>query len=372
MEKKPAKKTARKAAPKKAAKPAVPKAENPETAAAKPRPRAAAPKAKKAPAAPRAKKSPGKMEAKTAMTEPMAPTPDPVAQPDSGPAAAAAPEPFPGIEEVPGYDGHAKVARPSQDPLPPPPYDPEVPDTPFQKLLKELPYLSDYYDETYVYLVPCDPESVYCLFEVGEATRNGLKDRFGDDFFEKNALLLRVYDVTGVSFDGFNANSFFEVDDYLADKVAYWVKAAGGRDYVAEIGYRAHGTTYFEKVARSNAIFVPRGKDEPAEVHVTWGSITVPHHDVEIPVGSDQWRFNQYLYWKRRSHSAPEEKGYWSLVLHQHLPFVRHPEYEVGLEEQWFFEAVVSVYTQLLHVLWNLERDKVDFRLTVSLTPRSE
>ena len=48
---------------------------------------------------------------------------------------------------------------------------------------------------------------------------------------------------------------------------------------------------------------------------------------------------------------------------------MRHPEYEVGLEEQWFFEAVVSVYTQLLHVMWNLERDKVDFRLTVSLTP---
>ena len=104
-------------------------------------------------------------------------------------------------------------------------------------------------------------------------------------------------------------------------------------------------------------------------MHVSWGSIGVPAHDVEIPVGPDQWRFNQYLYWKRRSHAAPEEKGYWSLVLHQHLPFVRHPEYEVGLEEQWFFEAVVSVYTQLLHVLWNLERDKVDFRLTVSLTP---
>ncbi|MBK9966016.1 MAG: DUF1957 domain-containing protein [Holophagales bacterium] len=304
------------------------------------------------------------------MTEPLAPSPAPVPEPEPiAPVLAAEAAARPETVDVPDFDGHAKVARPSRDPVPPPAWDPDVPETPFQKVLKELPYLSDFYDETYVYLVPCDPQSIYCIFEVGTAVRTDLKARFGADFFEKNSLLLRVYDVTGISFDGFNANTFFEVDDYLADKVCYWVKAAGGRDYVAEIGYRAHGTTYFEKVARSNSVFVPRGKDEPAQVHVTWGSIYAPSRDVEIPVGPDQWRYNQYLYWKRRNHAAPVEKGYWSLVLHQHLPFVRHPEYEVGLEEQWFFEAVVSVYTQLLHVLWNLERDKVDFRLTVSLTP---
>lgn len=335
--------------------------------------RAGSPEVPPAPARakkPTTKRAPGKKEATTAMNEPTAPSPAQVPEPETGVPVTAAPEVTRAeAEEVPGFDGHAKVDRPSRDPLPPTPYDPDVPETPFHKVLKELPFLADYYDETYVYLVPCDPESLYCVFEVGEAARNDLKERFGPDFLEKNSLLLRVYDVTGVSFDGFNANSHFEVDDYLADKVCYWVKVASGRDYVAEIGYRAHGTTYFEKVARSNSVFVPRGKDEPAEVHTSWASIGVPAHDVEIPVGPDQWRYNQYLYWKRRSHEAPEEKGYWSLVLHQHLPFVRHPEYEVGLEEQWFFEAVVSVYTQLLHVLWNLERDKVDFRLTVSLTP---
>ncbi len=337
------------------------------------------PRAPKVPKAPKAPASPGKpttpalrkaKEATKAMTEPQAPSLAPVPEPESiSTDPAALPATVPGIEDVPDFDGHAKVGRPSQDPLPPPPWDPDVPETPFQKVLKELPFLSDFYDETYVYLVPCDPRSIYCIFEVGSAAREELEARFGADFFGKNSLLLRVYDVTGISFDGFNANTYFEVDDYLADKVCYWVKAAAGRDYVAEIGYRAHGTTFFEKVARSNSVFVPRGKDEPAEVHVTWGSIHAPAPDVEIPVGPDQWRYNQYLYWKRRNHSAPPEKGYWSLVLHQHLPFVRHPEYEVGLEEQWFFEAVVSVYTQLLHVLWNLERDKVDFRLTVSLTP---
>lgn len=318
-----------------------------------------------------ARKPTRKKEATQAMTEPTGPSPAPVPEPEPTMSDAAVPEAGDRaeIEEIPGYDGHAKVDRPSQDPIAPPPEDPDVPETPFEKVLRELPFLPATYDETYLYLVPCDPKSLYVIWEVATKAREALKARFGADFFEKNALLLRVYDVTGVSFDGFNANTFFEVDDYLADKNEYWVTVAGGRDYVAELGYRALGTTYFEKVARSNAVFVPRGVDEPAEMHVSWASIDVPHHDVEVPVGPDQWRFNQYLYWKRRSHAAPEEKGYWSLVLHQHLPFVRHPEYEVGLEEQWFFEAVVSVYTQLLHVMWNLERDKVDFRLTFSLTP---
>ena len=32
--------------------------------------------------------------------------------------------------------------------------------------------------------------------------------------------------------------------------------------------------------------------------------------------------------------------GYISLVLHAHLPFVKHPEYEDFLEERWFYEAL--------------------------------
>ena len=63
------------------------------------------------------------------------------------------------------------------------------------------------------------------------------------------------------------------------------------------------------------------------------------------------------------------EKGYLALVLHAHLPFVRHPEYEDCLEEQWFYEAVVETYIPLIHVLEGWVRDGVPFRLTLSLSP---
>lgn len=63
------------------------------------------------------------------------------------------------------------------------------------------------------------------------------------------------------------------------------------------------------------------------------------------------------------------EKGYLALVLHAHLPFVRHPEYEDFLEEDWFYEAITETYIPLLNVFEGLVRDDVDFRLTMSITP---
>jgi 1,4-alpha-glucan branching enzyme len=61
--------------------------------------------------------------------------------------------------------------------------------------------------------------------------------------------------------------------------------------------------------------------------------------------------------------------GYLSLVLHAHLPFVRHPEHEDFLEEDWFYEAVTETYIPLLWVMEKLVDDNIDFRLTISLTP---
>ena len=62
-------------------------------------------------------------------------------------------------------------------------------------------------------------------------------------------------------------------------------------------------------------------------------------------------------------------RGTLALVLHAHLPFVRHPEHEDFLEERWFYEAVTETYVPLLEVLEVLERDRVPCRLTISLSP---
>jgi hypothetical protein len=61
-------------------------------------------------------------------------------------------------------------------------------------------------------------------------------------------------------------------------------------------------------------------------------------------------------------------RGYFALVLHSHLPYVRHPEHAYFLEEQWFFEAMTETYIPLLHAFEAMRRDDVDFRLTLSIS----
>jgi 1,4-alpha-glucan branching enzyme len=62
-------------------------------------------------------------------------------------------------------------------------------------------------------------------------------------------------------------------------------------------------------------------------------------------------------------------RGSIALVLHAHLPFVRHPESTTSLEERWLFEAITETYLPLLDVVEALEHDRLDVRLTVSISP---
>ncbi|MFN2509674.1 MAG: glycoside hydrolase family 57 protein [Chthoniobacterales bacterium] len=61
--------------------------------------------------------------------------------------------------------------------------------------------------------------------------------------------------------------------------------------------------------------------------------------------------------------------GYLALVLHAHLPFVRHPEHEEFLEENWLFEAITETYIPLIAMMERLVSERVPFKLTMSITP---
>lgn len=61
--------------------------------------------------------------------------------------------------------------------------------------------------------------------------------------------------------------------------------------------------------------------------------------------------------------------GYHAMVLHAHLPFVRHPEYDYFLEEHWLYEAITETYVPLLVMFEDLVKEGIDFRLTMTMTP---
>jgi 1,4-alpha-glucan branching enzyme len=62
-------------------------------------------------------------------------------------------------------------------------------------------------------------------------------------------------------------------------------------------------------------------------------------------------------------------QGYLLLVLHAHLPYVRHPEYDRFLEERWFFEAMVETYIPLVKFFDRLRGEQVPFKVTLSVSP---
>lgn len=58
-----------------------------------------------------------------------------------------------------------------------------------------------------------------------------------------------------------------------------------------------------------------------------------------------------------------------ALVLHAHLPWVRHAREGEAIEERWLFEALIETYLPLVAMARALDRDGVPGSLAVSLSP---
>lgn len=64
-----------------------------------------------------------------------------------------------------------------------------------------------------------------------------------------------------------------------------------------------------------------------------------------------------------------EPQGYLSLILHAHLPYVRHPEFGESYEERWLYEAILESYLPLLDAFERLAVDGVRYHVALSLSP---
>lgn len=61
--------------------------------------------------------------------------------------------------------------------------------------------------------------------------------------------------------------------------------------------------------------------------------------------------------------------GYLNLVLHAHLPYIKHLRYRDHIEQRWFYEAVVESYLPLADTLLDLHGKGVEYHITLSLSP---
>jgi glycosyltransferase involved in cell wall biosynthesis len=102
------------------------------------------------------------------------------------------------------------------------------------------------------------PRLGYVHWHVRESSVERLRTRQGDAF-HGSVLVVRIYDVTDIIFDGFNAHAFFDSDVGGLSGSHYLAIHKLERDLMAKIGFRLRDGA-FHALARSNTAYFDRDR----------------------------------------------------------------------------------------------------------------
>ncbi len=123
-----------------------------------------------------------------------------------------------------------------------------------------MDYLPTIYQDDRVVLLARDPQWLYCYWEFSVTTMNAIRDSLARN---GGNMVLRVHDVTGVSFDGLNSRRFEDLE--LPEQAAgnwYFQSLGGDIEHMVEVGIRARDGR-FVAFARSNPVRTPRAVEGP-------------------------------------------------------------------------------------------------------------
>ena len=126
------------------------------------------------------------------------------------------------------------------------------------------------------------PRLGYLHWHVQESSVDRLRGQRGDAF-QGSRLVVRVYDVTDVEFDGFNAHSFFDIDVGGLSGIHYLPIHQMERNLLAEIGFRLPDDS-FHALARSNTRLFDR--DRPSGKFQLGGLYVGRDFRLQFPVES--------------------------------------------------------------------------------------
>jgi len=111
------------------------------------------------------------------------------------------------------------------------------------------------YDQDKIILQVRDPRWLHTYWELRNQTIEGLKNKLGDEFYRAKKIL-RVYDVTNIVFNGFNANSFFDIQ-YNDFANSWYIDTAGpGRSWCVDLGLMLTDGRFIT-ILRSNVVSTP-------------------------------------------------------------------------------------------------------------------
>lgn len=113
------------------------------------------------------------------------------------------------------------------------------------------------YGDTKITILPRDPICIFAYWSISDDYFNKLKQQYGETVFADSKLVIRVYDTTDISFDGSNANRFFDI--FVTPDSNSWYINVGefNRAWCVDLGYLTKDGKFIS-VARSNKISMPR------------------------------------------------------------------------------------------------------------------
>lgn len=112
----------------------------------------------------------------------------------------------------------------------------------------QQPELPVSYESDRIVLLPVNPHLVFVCWDLSKETYSKLSSQ--------PEVVLRLYDVTYINFDGFNAHRIFEAGVHLAlTRNYYFHVPSSNADYLAELGFKTGGR--FVPILRSNVVRTP-------------------------------------------------------------------------------------------------------------------
>ncbi len=131
--------------------------------------------------------------------------------------------------------------------------------------------LPEEYGEDAIALMIVEPRKLFIYWEVSKDTM----------LLYKGDIVLRLYDVTGIDFDGENANSYIDLTLYKRIGDLY-MDVQPEREYIADIGIKDNTGT-FTTIARSNKVLTPpEGRAEKGMLHPRIYEVGIPVKDIKI------------------------------------------------------------------------------------------
>lgn len=165
--------------------------------------------------------------------------------------------------------------------------------------------LPQHYNETSIILLARDPHWLHLYWEISARTWQEMRDRFGDEL-NRARIVLRVYDVTYIHFNGYNANHSFDIEvgpfamnwyiNLWSDNTSYCVDIAA----ILPNGY-------YHLIARSNSVTTPRATVSYRDDLIWLEVKDDEHQNPYVNVNFRRGRSGSSGYGKRRLFLTDEE-----------------------------------------------------------------